>query len=260
MYAWVLFLHSWLRWLVVGVALSVAARALFARSRGRPWSALDQRWRGAFLALIRVQFLLGLALYLALSPLVRAVWQDLRGAMRAAPLRFFGIEHITAMFLAVAVAEIGAARARRARDDRARHKNMLVASLGFLLLVAAGMPWPGLAHGRPLLRMTPAGFAESAPSVGVGAPALYGSRCAACHGESGDGKGVAAPVMRPLPRDFRDAAWQRSVDDSQLRAVILQGGLARQLSTNMPSHADLSEAQVRELVRFIRGVGARARP
>ena len=43
------------------------------------------------------------------------------------------------------------------------------------------------------------------PSVAAGetGQSLYARHCAACHGENGDGQGIAAAYLYPKPRDFR---------------------------------------------------------
>ena len=37
---------------------------------------------------------------------------------------------------------------------------------------------------------------------------LYAERCAHCHGETGDGRGVAAEVVYPKPRDFTSGVYK----------------------------------------------------
>jgi mono/diheme cytochrome c family protein len=203
-----------------------------------------------FVGLVDLQFLIGLTLYLFLSPMVQSAFADMKAAMRSAPLRFFAIEHITAMLVAVALAHVGRARQRRAGADVKRWRNALLSSGGFLLLALIGMPWPLLKHGRPLLRATL--WAPETPAAQTTVPELYQKRCAACHGAGGRGDGVAAAAMEPRPRDFADLRWQSNVTDDQLRSVIREGGVVRQLSASMPAHPDLRPAQLDELVSFIR--------
>lgn len=254
MYAFVLFIHSWLRWVVVLAALWVvlrAARALGLLGASRaPFAARDDKLIGAFVGLVDLQFLIGLGLYLFLSPMVQGAFADMRAAMRSAPLRFFAIEHITAMVIAVALAHVGRARQRRADEDTKRWRNALLASSGFLLFALIGMPWPVLKHGRPLLRTTL--LTPALPATRAAPPELYEKRCAACHGTAGRGDGVAAAAMEPRPRDFAEVRWQSTVTDEQLRRVIREGGTARALSASMPAHPDLRPAQLAELVRFVR--------
>jgi uncharacterized membrane protein YozB (DUF420 family) len=255
MYATTLFIHSWLRWIVVLVALLAVLRASRGLRAARPWATGDGKLGRLLVGLIDLQFLLGLTLYVFLSPLVRSAFADFGAAMRSAPLRFFAIEHITAMLVAVALAHIGHARVLRAREDRKRHKNALFGSAGFLLLALIGMPWPVLKHGRPLFR-SDLGLATTT-SEQVDVPELFARRCAVCHGPRGHGDGLAAQAMQPRPRNFAEPSFQSSRTDEALRSVIKHGGTARALSASMPAHPDLSTEQVDALIRFIRSTRAR---
>jgi mono/diheme cytochrome c family protein len=84
--------------------------------------------------------------------------------------------------------------------------------------------------------------AETKPTPGQ---ALYARHCAACHGEQGDGKGLAANFLYPKPRDFRFGKFRLvSTDNSfpsrdDLNAVLLRG----MPGSSMPSWAHLTEAE-----------------
>lgn len=110
-------------------------------------------------------------------------------------------------------------------------------------------------------RPAPAGagsMTAPAPVSAAGeARRIYGSRCATCHGQSGRGDGGAAMSMQPRPRDYTDAAWQASVTDADLTAIIVAGGAALGKSSMMPPAADLADKPevVAELVKLIRGFG-----
>ncbi|HEX6241299.1 MAG TPA: hypothetical protein VFZ61_10415, partial [Polyangiales bacterium] len=142
MYPVVLFIHSWLRWLLLVAALYAALRALWAVLRKRPWQTPDALAQRVLVELANLQFTLGLLLYVWLSPIVRSAFANFGLAMRSAPLRFFAVEHITAMVLAVGVLHIGKARARKAPSDAKRQRAALLGSAGFLLLAMVGIPWP----------------------------------------------------------------------------------------------------------------------
>lgn len=252
-YGVALIVHSWVRWLLLGLGLLLLVRAVRSRYSGRGWSPRDQRLGVTFIGLLDLQFLLGLLLYVLLSPIVRAAFVDPRAAMKSSVLRFFFVEHITAMLIAVAVAHIGWARVRKAATDAARHKTMAISIACWLAAVVIGIPWPFRPYGRPLARVAlPASSSEE--------PVLYAERCGACHGARGDGAGVAAGSMAPPPRDFRDAVWQRSVSDPRLREVIARGGRVAGLSPHMPPNPDLSDAQLTALIAFIRGRGPSREP
>jgi mono/diheme cytochrome c family protein len=87
---------------------------------------------------------------------------------------------------------------------------------------------------------------------------LWQGRCANCHGVDGRGDGPTGMGLVVRPRDFHDPAWQASRDDAWLRRVIVEGGGAHGLSSDMAANADLEgrPGMVTELVRVVRGFGA----
>src|SRR6185503_2069592 len=42
----------------------------------------------------------------------------------------------------------------------------------------------------------------------TGGAKVYAKYCAQCHGDKGDGRGIAAPLLRPAPRDFTSGKYQ----------------------------------------------------
>src|SRR5262249_14970248 len=100
-----------------------------------------------------IQMLLGLLLYLVLSLFTAEAMRDFGAAMRNAPLRFFAVEHLTLMLAAVILAHVGRVLARKAATPDAKRMRLMF-SFGFVtLLMLLGIPWPGLASGRPLFRI-----------------------------------------------------------------------------------------------------------
>lgn len=151
MYAAVLMLHSWLRYPVLLAGIAVLWLAIAAARAGQPSPSLD-RLHTVFIRLLDSQMLLGLLLYFVLSPIASAAMADMGAAMKDPALRFFGVEHITTMLLAVAAAHVGHTRARRAAED-SRARIVWRSQALWLLLTVVSIPWPALDIGRPLFRM-----------------------------------------------------------------------------------------------------------
>jgi mono/diheme cytochrome c family protein len=98
----------------------------------------------------------------------------------------------------------------------------------------------------------------SASSASLSGKELFARHCAACHGEKGDGQGIAARFLFPKPRDFRAGRFRLvstangvpTADD--FNAVLLRG----MPGSAMPPWAHLSEqdraALVEELLRIRR--------
>jgi cytochrome c553 len=102
-----------------------------------------------------------------------------------------------------------------------------------------------------------AGAAASDGAPSAAAKEMFTSRCAPCHGNEGKGDGPGATALNPKPRNYTDAAWQKSVTDDQLRKVIVMGGAAAGKSPIMPASPDLEEKKdvVDGLVKIIRSFG-----
>jgi hypothetical protein len=151
MYSAALILHSWIRWAVILAGLYAFARSVLGASRRSQWTPADDRAGFWFVTAVDFQMLLGLILYFFLSPFTAQALHDFAGAMKGAALRFWAVEHLFGMVIAVALVHIGRVRARKT-DSLRRHR---VAAIFFglaLLLIFASIPWPGSVHGRPLLR------------------------------------------------------------------------------------------------------------
>jgi hypothetical protein len=153
MYAVILIVHSWNRWLVLASAVATLSVAIAGRSAGRPWSKSDQRLALTFISSLDLQTVLGLLLYFVLSPIVPKSASEFKAAMHDSTLRFFAIEHVTVMVLALIVAHGSWAYAKKAGDARARQRRVAVGVGVTLLLLLSSIPWPFMPAARPLFRL-----------------------------------------------------------------------------------------------------------
>lgn len=154
LYAVVLLVHSYLRWLVLCLLVVVIVRSLAAWRRGRDWSLLDDRIHIALVKAVYVQFLLGLILYVFLSPFAAAFLANIETSLKHPVLRFFGLEHGFTMFAAVGIIHEARKRTSRVSLPRLRHRGVWITTLIALLVICAAIPWPFLQHGRPLWRVS----------------------------------------------------------------------------------------------------------
>jgi hypothetical protein len=152
LYPWILFAHSWMRWLVLLALVVALARAVAGWRAKRPFAARDEAAGRVLVAAVDVQVLLGLVLYVFLSPISSAGFRDPGAALWQATLRFFTIEHPFAMVLALVVLHAGNVRAKQLGADPQRHRTVAIAAALALVLIAGSIPWPGLPYARPLLR------------------------------------------------------------------------------------------------------------
>jgi len=146
LYSWLLLIHGWSRWLVLLAAVGALVALVIAWRKGWDFSSLGGKAARIYVVLLDVQVTLGLALA-ACSPVIRTALSDMGATMKTKELRFFTVEHLLLMLLAVAAAHIGLVRARRATQAMAAHKTALYGTLLSLALIIAGIPW-----WRPWLR------------------------------------------------------------------------------------------------------------
>ena len=152
MYELVLIVHAWLRWgaLTAGMAATLMAFAMRPGSRGGDRA---DRWGLIFVITLDLQLLLGLLLYLVFSPITAAILDDFGGVMRDRVARFWAVEHIGLMVLAVVLAHLGRILARKAPTPGAKRMRLLICyGLATIAMIVA-IPWPGMSAGRPLFRV-----------------------------------------------------------------------------------------------------------
>jgi len=255
-YPLVLFVHSWLRWLVVGLAIVCSLRGAFALRSGRPFDKLDDKLGLAFIAALDTQILIGLLLYVFLSPMTQLAFADPGSAMRSSTLRFFLVEHAFSMSLALAAAHTFRVRQKRASESPDKHRRGLLGPGLALICLLVGIPWPFLPYPRPLARtsLETAPKAESNPELSE-ARSTYQTRCSPCHGAAGHGDGPAAPNLIPRPRDFHDPSWQKDATDEGIETILRRGGSAVGKSPMMPPNPDLDDAHIQDLRAVVREFG-----
>jgi hypothetical protein len=147
-----LLLHSWVRWAVLALLIVVVVRAWQGRTGFGAWLPLDERMHTVLVAVVDLQLLLGLWLYGA-SPFARAFLGDLGTNIHNRELRFFGLEHVTMMLLAVALVHVGRARSKAVTDERLRFRRVFAWTAAALICVLASIPWPIFPVARPLFRL-----------------------------------------------------------------------------------------------------------
>src|SRR5439155_1346519 len=106
MYNAVLILHSWFRWIALILGVMATFASFTDRSAGQ---SKTDRWGLLFMMALDIQMLLGLLLYLVLSPFTTAALHDFGAAMRNPALRFWAVEHVSLMFFAIVIVHVGRA-------------------------------------------------------------------------------------------------------------------------------------------------------
>jgi hypothetical protein len=115
----------------------------------KEWIKTDNLAGVIYVGLVDLNVLLGLVLYIFLSPLTRAAFANFGEAMSNSTLRFFAVEHIFGMIVALVLAHVGRMLSKRAMDTVKKHRAAAIwFALSFLVILAT-IPWgralfPGL--------------------------------------------------------------------------------------------------------------------
>ena len=144
MLSFLVHLHSILRWFVLLLLLVAIFNSLVAGSR--PFIRSDARTGSILVIFADIMLLIGLALwywgprgYRQIHDLgLSAVMKD-----KVHPdYRFFAVEHISMMIVAIILLHIGKAQGKKAISDKAKHRRTLVFYLLALLIILVSIPWP----------------------------------------------------------------------------------------------------------------------
>lgn len=153
LYTIVLTLHSIVRWIIILAAALVIIRAINGLAFKRGWTQQDNRFGLWYVISLDVQTLLGLLLYFALSPITLVALRNFGAAMKDASTRYFAIEHILMMLIALAIAHAGRSFIRKAATAKEKHRRTILWYGLSIVLVLAAIPWPFTSVGRPLLHL-----------------------------------------------------------------------------------------------------------
>ena len=146
-YKFFLELHSGFRYIVL-VLLLLAIIMAWAGWLGKKSFSEGQRKLNLFtLISVHTQLLIGLVLYF-LSPFVQFNSQT----MKDDTTRYWTVEHEFLMIIALALVHVGRVRIRKSAAPASKHRAAAIFVGVAMLLVLLGIPWPGWANGRPLLR------------------------------------------------------------------------------------------------------------
>lgn len=141
MYQIFLHAHSGFRWLALLLAVIVAIKSLIGLFGNGKYGKLDNILAAALVGTMHLQLLLGIVLYAGLSPITQQAFQDFGAAMKDPNLRFWAVEHLTIMLLAVAGAQVGRTLSKKATDDAVKFRHQAIFFTVSLILMLIGIPW-----------------------------------------------------------------------------------------------------------------------
>jgi cell division protein FtsW (lipid II flippase) len=140
MYSVLLTIHSLVRWLVLISLLVAIYRAYSGWLGNKKYTRTDNALSSATVSIAYFQLVLGISLY-CISPVVRYFMSYFKKAVHEREIRFFGMEHITMMVIAIVLMTIGSAKAKRQSTDRQRFRITAIWFTIALIIIFASIPW-----------------------------------------------------------------------------------------------------------------------
>ncbi|HQX44767.1 MAG: hypothetical protein IPP06_09835 [Saprospiraceae bacterium] len=153
MYEILLNLHSWLRWLVLGMAVVVIYNNYNGWKSGLVYSDKDKKLNTYMMLLLHSQLVIGLALYFGVSPMMKDIMANFGGSMKDSAQRFWSVEHMMGMVIGIIVAQIGASKAKKQSTDAQKFKTGFMWFTIAILIIILMIPFGIWNVERPMFRM-----------------------------------------------------------------------------------------------------------
>ncbi len=147
MYYTLVTLHSYNRYFLFAALLFVLYRSLSGWLGKKNYEQADNISATALVGLAHLQLWLGLILYFGPSPYVQQDLSTITDPMLRGWVRYFKMEHISMMILAVALIQVGRIVSKKATEPIAKHKKMAIYTLIATLLIIGTLAMMGILLG-----------------------------------------------------------------------------------------------------------------
>ncbi|MBK8968570.1 MAG: hypothetical protein IPM36_18260 [Lewinellaceae bacterium] len=140
-------LHSYNRYLVLAAMVFVLIRAYNGWLNRKPFEKADNTASVVLLGLAHLQALIGLIQYAFTSTWTQTAFANFGAAMKDPMMRYFAVEHITAMLIAVAFIQVGRSLSKKATDDVSKHRKLAIYTSIALVIIVGTLAQKGLLFG-----------------------------------------------------------------------------------------------------------------
>lgn len=138
----ILGLHSLLRWAILVLLIVNISHAFF--NNNKPYSKQDRSWNLRLVIITHINLLIGLFQYFFGAKGFAYIKEYGMGeVMKNGVLRFYAVEHILGMLLAVVLITISSSISKKAMENnKAKHTKLLLLYVLSLIVIIACVPWP----------------------------------------------------------------------------------------------------------------------
>ncbi|MEI6408879.1 MAG: cytochrome B [Bacteroidota bacterium] len=129
-------LHSYNRYLILAALVFVLYRSISGWLGKKPFENADDKASLALLIVTHLQLLLGLLLYAFYSNWTQTAFANWEVAKKDPMMRYFAVEHITAMLIAVVLIQLGRTFSKKAAPEDKHRKLATYTGIATLIIVA----------------------------------------------------------------------------------------------------------------------------
>lgn len=129
--------HSGLRWVVLLLLIFAIVNAARKQASGK-YEKSDKMINLFTMVSLHIQLLIGLVLYFTSGKVNFG-----EGWMKSSIFRFYGLEHILLMLIAIAIVTMGRSKAeKKLKGTRDKHRRIMISYTIGLILILISIPWP----------------------------------------------------------------------------------------------------------------------
>ena len=141
-YSGILGLHSLLRWAIIILLLINICNCIC--NKKRPYSSKDRSWNLRLVIITHINILVGLYQYFFGGKGFFYITEYGMGyVMKNSVMRFWAVEHITGMLIAVVLITVTSSISKKpSNDDVKKHNKLAWFYLAALIVIIGVVPWP----------------------------------------------------------------------------------------------------------------------
>ncbi|MCX6188493.1 MAG: hypothetical protein NTW54_02600 [Bacteroidetes bacterium] len=150
MYDFLLITHNIFRWIVILLAIYVLITNYQGWKKAGPFTNKNKIINTVFVGTLDLQLLIGLVLYFFYSTATKLAFANMAEAMHDKVLRFWTVEHLLGMVIAVTLAHIGSVVSKRAKTDPEKFRKAFIYFTIVIIIILLSIPFAFRGVERPL--------------------------------------------------------------------------------------------------------------
>lgn len=146
MYPTFIFIHSWLRWIILALFFVTIIKSFIGYTSQKEYQKSDNVLAASLVGTLHLQALLGLLLYFIFSPITTNAFGGDVSPMKDAGIRYWAVEHVFMMVIGIIIAQIGRSKAKKKTNSIDKFKTQAIFFTIAFVLILSRIPWTEVAR------------------------------------------------------------------------------------------------------------------